>query len=135
MCGLEAFFGEWRLEREIRQGDGGDGRFEGVARWLPEGEGALYVEEGALLLPSGRFAAERRYRWDRDLRVFFEDGRFFHQVPAEGGPAGHWCDPDQYDVEYGFGDWPVWWARWRVTGPRKDYVMLSRYARLTAAKR
>ena len=44
--GLEAFIGEWRLEREIREASGGSGRFEGVARWVPEGAGALYVETG-----------------------------------------------------------------------------------------
>ncbi|WP_289155372.1 DUF6314 family protein [uncultured Salipiger sp.] len=127
--GLEAFIGEWRLEREIREASGGSGRFEGVARWVPEDEGALYVETGELVLPSGRFAAERRYRWGADLSVWFEDGRFFHQVPAEGGETGHWCDPDQYDVRYDFSDWPQWQVRWQVRGPRKDYSMVSRYAR------
>ncbi|EIE52318.1 trigger factor [Salipiger aestuarii] len=129
MRGLEAFFGDWQLTREIREASGGVGRFTGLARWQPDGDGALYVETGDLVLATGRFAATRCYRWGRDLSVWFEDGRFFHTVPAEGGDTGHWCDPDQYDVSYDFSRWPEWQVRWQVKGPRKDYVMVSRYAR------
>ena len=38
--------------------------------------------------------AERRYRWDEKLNIYFEDGRFFHRVAAMSGAAAHWCDPD-----------------------------------------
>ena len=74
--------------------------------------------------------AERRYLWREDLTVWFEDGRFFHQVPAEGGETGHWCDPDQYDVTYHFNDWPDFQVVWRVKGPAKDYRMVSHYTRI-----
>lgn len=73
--------------------------------------------------------AERRYRWDSDLRVFFEDGRFFHQVPRTGGATEHWCAPDMYRVRYRFARWPEWETVWRVIGPRKDYAMITRYTR------
>ena len=127
---LADFLGEWRLSREIAQADGSVARFEGVARWVSRADGgADYSETGALITPQGRFAAERRYLWDGDLRVYFDDGRFFHAVPAGGGAAGHWCDPDQYDVTYDFSGWPEWTAVWRVRGPRKDYVMTSRFVR------
>ena len=43
--------------------------------------------------------------------------------------ADHWCDPDTYKVRYDFREWPLWRAEWRVTGPRKDYVMRSVYTR------
>lgn len=126
---LEAFLGQWRLERRIVQGDGGTGRFEGLALFTADGAGALYEERGELILPGGRFAAERRYRWGADLSVWFEDGRFFHAVPPGGGAAAHWCDPDRYDVHYDFSGWPDWQARWQVRGPRKEYTMVSHYVR------
>ncbi|WP_236016743.1 DUF6314 family protein [Salipiger abyssi] len=134
MVDLDAFFGEWRLEREIRHHDGSTARFEGTALWIPKGMGAHNIERGTLVMPQARYSAERRYRWDRALRVHFEDGRFFHQVPAEGGAAQHWCDPDRYEVLYDFKAWPAWTARWHVSGPRKDYVLVSRYVRPVAPK-
>ncbi|WP_188790522.1 DUF6314 family protein [Salipiger pallidus] len=129
---MAEFIGEWSLEREISQADGGQARFEGMAEWRASGGGADYLERGELVMPTGRFAAERRYRWESDLSVWFDDGRFFHQVPEAGGETGHWCDPDQYDVSYDFSLWPLWLVRWQVRGPRKDYVMVSRYAPLEA---
>ncbi|SMX50864.1 DUF6314 family protein [Maliponia aquimaris] len=125
---LAEFLGRWRIAREIIQDDGTRGTFDGVAVWTPEGDGALYVETGTLSLGGqGRFAAERRYRWGGDLGVFFDDGRFFHQVPPLGGPVGHWCPPDQYDGTYDFGAWPRWQVIWHVRGPRKAYVSTTTY--------
>ena len=72
--------------------------------------------------------SERRYRWDADLNVYFDDGRFFHTVPPLGGQTDHWCDPDGYDVRYDFAQWPTWSAEWYVLGPRKNYRMLSQYS-------
>jgi hypothetical protein len=126
---LEDFIGRWSLQRSITQADGSSARFEGQAEWQPRAGGALYVETGALVLPGGRFHAERRYLWEADLTVRFEDGRFFHRVPPEGGATGHWCDPDQYDVTYDFAQFPLWSCRWRVRGPRKDYLLCSHYSR------
>jgi hypothetical protein len=127
---LADFIGTWTLSRSLAHGDGTQARFEGQARFTPQGDGALYHEAGDLIMGQGRFHAERSYRWDADLRVFFDDGRFFHQVPDAGGEAAHWCDPDQYDVVYDFSQWPRWQAVWRVRGPRKDYTSTTDYAPL-----
>lgn len=125
---LGDFLGRWRLQREILQDDGAKARFEGTAYWRLGGAEADYIEEGHLVVPGqGRFAAHRRYIWDKDLNVCFEDGRFFHQVPATGGTAQHWCSPDTYRVAYDFSRWPRWQAVWRVDGPRKAYSMVSVY--------
>ncbi|MCC1492589.1 DUF6314 family protein [Cognatishimia sp. F0-27] len=133
---LEDFRGLWRLERMISHGDGTTARFEGRAAWAAAAEGAPTdldcVETGTLILNGQSFEAERRFRWDDTLRVWFDDGRFFHQVPPEGGTAAHWCDPDQYDAAYDFSGWPGWCCTWRVRGPRKDYRMVSRYERISA---
>lgn len=123
---LADFIGDWRLSRQICHADGTRATFDGTARWEADG---TYVETGTLDMGTARFSAERRYRWTDDLDVYFDDGRFFHAVPQCGGDAAHWCDPDQYDVTYDFSRWPEWTARWQVRGPRKDYVMLTTYAK------
>ncbi len=124
---LKDFLGDWTLHREIHHDDGTQARFEGHARWRPEGTGAVCDERGTLILPQGSFASEKRTIWTAELAVYFADGRFFHTVPPEGGRAGHWCDPDQYDFTYDFDGWPRWSMLCRVTGPRKAYRMTSRY--------
>lgn len=127
---LSDFTGQWQLEKEITQGDGAQARFQGTATW--DGEGR-YHETGLLRLETGaEMRAERRYLWRAPLAVYFEDGRFFHDVPPEGGEAYHHCAPDDYRVDYDFSDWPRWSARWRVTGPRKGYEMSCRYVPLSA---
>ena len=125
---LNDFAGQWRLEKVINQADGVTARFDGHATWRAVEEGLLYRESGALhLAGSAPIRAERRYLWRAPLRVYFEDGRLFHDVPAQGGEARHLCPPDDYRVVYDFQNWPEWRATWRVFGPRKSYVMVCDY--------
>lgn len=127
---LQDFLGHWRIRREIVQADGSSARLEGVACWQAAAGGARYEERGTLAIPGqGQFTAARRYFWDPGLAIFFEDGRFFHRVPAAGGAAEHFCTPDHYRVAYDFGGWPEWGCTWRVSGPRKAYTMTTRYRR------
>ena len=64
------------------------------------------------------------------IEVRFDDGRFFHRFAgAERPEAAHDCAPDVYRVPTTSRDWPRWRADWRVTGPRKDYVMRTHYSR------
>ena len=127
---LDDFTGAWQMQRDIRHADGGRARFEGTARLEVAGDDLAYREEGMLLMPGQpAIKAERRYRWGPDLSVFFDDGRFFHRIPPEGGETGHWCDPDTYLGHYDFSSWPVFTVRWQVTGPRKDYQSVTTYRR------
>jgi hypothetical protein len=127
---LADFEGLWRLDRRMVHGDGTAARFEGEAAFWPVVDGLAYEEVGRLILPGQpEMEARRRYLWQPDLTVWFDDGRFFHQIPAKGGETAHWCDPDQYDGVYLFDDWPVWRVTWDVRGPRKDYWMESEYRR------
>ena len=124
---LSDFIGRWRITRDITPASGPSARFEGYGTWAEDGE---YLEVGTLTLAGQPpMNAERRYRWDAELNIYFDDGRFFHQVPASGGEAAHWCDPDQYDATYDFTQWPQWSCTWRVRGPRKDYTMTTQYRR------
>ena len=96
----------------------------------------LHYEETGTLIMDGQppMQASRRYRWvfsDGRVDVFFEDGRPFHHFGSDldGTTARHLCGDDDYRVNYDFAGWPLWSARWRVTGPRKDYLMTTEYAR------
>lgn len=125
---LGDFEGTWRIERTIEHANAAAAQFDGQAKWHVTDGGADYVETGVLTIKdSAPMQAERRYRWAPDLSVFFDDGRFFHKVPAAGGQAVHWCDPDTYTVEYDFAPWPHFRVTWDVRGPRKSYRMVSLY--------
>ncbi len=132
---LRAFAGRWRIGRTIEDVRAGrSGRLAGTARFAPVPEGLAYREEGTLAFPgSAPMRASRGYLW-RDggagtIDVHFADGRFFHRFDAEdAAPASsHHCPPDLYRVRYDFRAWPRWQAEWRVTGPRKDYAMVTTY--------
>jgi len=127
--------GRWSLAREIDDRLSGlPARFEGEAVFERRGGGLRYRETG-LLHVSGQAAmrAERGHEW-RALggwvEVLFEDGRAFHRfAAADRAVARHDCAPDVYEVRYDFAQAHEWQAVWHVSGPRKAYRMLSRYAR------
>ena len=125
---LADFEGQYELVRQITHATAAPASFAGTAEWSRDGDGLQYVESGLLTIEGhAPMASERRYFWAPDLRVYFDDGRFFHQVPATGGETTHWCDPDHYDATYDFGEWPRFRVVWRVKGPAKDYTMRSEY--------
>lgn len=129
---LQDFEGVWAFVRRASHADGGAAEVTGQAVWSRAGNGLALAETGEMRLPGAApIQVERRYHWAADLRVFFEDGRFFHAVPAEGGATTHWCDPDRYDGIYDFSRWPDFTVTWCVRGPRKDYRMVTTYTRET----
>jgi hypothetical protein len=129
----EDFMGEWRIERRIEDDLAKiEGFFTGVLKISLLHDGYLWEEQGQLQYGNGApLAAARRYLWKEqgnDIEVFFDDGRPFHRFSL-GGQAQdtHFCDPDLYRVHYDFSRWPEWGTIWNVQGPRKKYVMHSRY--------
>jgi hypothetical protein len=132
------FEGDWRLERRIVHAGGqGDARLSGTARFLRSGSALVHEETGTLWVDGDAgpgLQAVRRYLWRAEaewIDVCFEGGGPFHRISL-GVPrteATHLCAPDRYEVGYDFSRWPDWQTVWRVTGPRKDYVMTSRFAR------
>lgn len=125
---LADFIGVWSLRKVITQEGGPDGEFRGSATWRKGVRGLTYHEHGHLRLgDADPIVAERSYVWHPDLTVHFDDGRFFHTVPATGGSTRHWCDPDLYEVMYDFAEWPRFQVVWTVTGPRKNYRMACQY--------
>ena len=128
-----AFEGEWRVARVIHDRTWGpEGRFGGIARFVPVAGGLDYREEGELRLGTAVFRATREYRWSFDaagVAVFFADGRFFHAFGWDRGEAEHLCGEDLYRVRFALAAWPRWATVWEVRGPRKDYVMRTTYLR------
>ncbi|MEM8655857.1 MAG: DUF6314 family protein [Pseudomonadota bacterium] len=128
---LADFIGQWAIARTILPKSGAAARFDGRARWTATASGADYAETGTLRMDgTAPMQAERAYRWTTNLSVFFDDGRFFHEVPAAGGRTQHFCDPDTYTGTYDFAAWPAFSVMWQVRGPRKDYEMSSLFTRL-----
>jgi hypothetical protein len=143
MLWLDDFLGCWSLRRRIADFRTGEtGRLAGHVRFHVGGGGAVQREKGELRLP-GRapMTATRTYLWSQRpgrLVVRFADGGAFHDFdPREQMPeATHPCGDDLYRVRYDFRRWPRWRSVWRVTGPRKDLVIVSVLAPLaqTTAK-
>ncbi|SPH17595.1 hypothetical protein DEA8626_01118 [Defluviimonas aquaemixtae] len=110
-----------------------EGRFEGRAVFRPAPVGLHYHEEGHLKLgPGPEMKAVRDYLWreaDGRIAVDYGDGQPFHDFDPVEPEARHRCAPDEYRVRYDFSGWPNWSAVWVVSGPRKDYTMISRYSR------
>lgn len=125
---LQDFEGAWGFTREVVEADGRRVTVTGRALWMSDDAGLAYTETGEMRIAGhAPMQVERRYHWGSDLAVTFDDGRFFHHVPPKGGETAHWCDPDQYDGFYDFGNWPEFTVTWRVHGPRKEYRMVTRY--------
>lgn len=133
---LADFAGDWLVSRRISDHLAAQsGSFTGRAGFRPVGGVLHYHETGMLTLGAqAPLRAERRYVWRQEAgRIVVEhsDGRAFHAFALDGGQAEavHWCDPDHYRVHYDVSHWPEWTAEWRVSGPRKDYVMHTVYRR------
>jgi len=135
---LTDFVGVWNLERQIHDHlRDTTGTLTGTAVFKP-GESPTtlnYVETGQLKVGTqAPLNAERRYVWQSDghgISAYFDDGGFFHQFVPQGARAAatHFCAPDDYRVNYDFSHTDQWTAQWHVKGPRKRYMMLSRYWR------
>lgn len=134
---LDAFRGNWHLQREIRDHFAGQViTGEGSAQFEPDGTGGLVYEETLRLTVPGQtgMTGTRKYLWqghDQHVQVLFADRSPFHAIHLEdmASKDTHHCPPDLYEGQYDFSRWPVWQARWRVSGPRKDYLMVTVFRR------
>lgn len=130
MHSLSQFEGRWTLSRVIQHDDGTQMTAQGHAHFTPDAGGLAYFETGHMQIGAmAPLTFERRYRFEADLSVYFEDGRFFHQIPKGGGKAHHHCPPDDYHVHYTLLENGNWQADWRVVGPKKSYSMSTTYKR------
>lgn len=131
---LSEFEGLWALSRRITDTLGGrEGKLEGQAEFIARDEHWLYQETGILHWPnSAPMVANRGYQFFETqgrIEIRFQNGDPFHSFTWANPTATHDCPPDFYEVSYDFGAWPEWTSQWHVTGPRKDYRLLSQYSR------
>ena len=134
--GAADFAGLWQVERIITDRLSGQaGRFSGQAMFARAKNGLDYTEQGLLQMGDGPLlTATRSYRWQFGgprVAVNFTDGRAFHDfaLGVSGPGSDHLCGADLYRVRYDWDHWPLWHVAWDVRGPRKDYLMESRYGR------
>jgi hypothetical protein len=131
--------GAWSFDRVIE----GQGSMMGLATFRPlDAECLAYREQGCLKLQNGtELEAEREYvfrKRDRGFEVFFKETppRLFHTIEltaSDGGvlsgSAGHLCNLDHYQSTYIFRGDGGFVIRHIVSGPRKDYTMITTYRR------
>ncbi len=128
--------GEWWLLRDIDDRRlGKAGRFEGEALFAPLAEGLLYDEAGRMRFGDHEGPAARRYRYDfpapQRAAVSFAEGGFFHDLDLTTGTwsTEHRCGADHYRGEFRVEGPACWSADWRVTGPRKNLRLRTRFRR------
>lgn len=122
-------------------GDTGDrfrqGGTTGVgARDEEEPGGLLHHESGTFVWQGTPRPAERTLRFlpgatAGTARVEFSDGRPFHDLDLRSGSyvAHHPCAADLYRGDFTVTGHDRWLTTWRVTGPAKDLVLVTAYAR------
>ena len=133
LTSLSRLHGRWRLSREVRHGDGRIDRLRGSCTFTRSGPRLIQDERGTLETAEGRFEAARRYVWTESngwLHIHFADMRPFLAIPMNVArpETTYLCPPDRYAVTFDFGLWPDWQSVWTVEGPRKSYVMTSRFS-------
>jgi hypothetical protein len=131
--------GSWSFNRVIE----GQGSMRGIATFTHlDTERLAYREEGRLMLLNGtELEAEREYifrKSDQGFDVYFKETppRLFHTIElaasdgdALSGSAEHLCNLDQYQSTYTFRADGSFVVRHVVSGPRKDYTMVTTYVR------
>ncbi|MBL0885781.1 DUF6314 family protein [Myceligenerans indicum] len=139
--------GTWDFRREVHDRlTGTDYAATGEATFTAEGAGRVRWAENGTLRWADRSTPVTRTLFLTPRRpgaappgsataapgwwVTFEDGRDFH--PWTARPVEHVCGRDLYrgSVEPASptGAPHAWTVRWHVTGPAKDYTMVSRYS-------
>jgi hypothetical protein len=133
---IELFSGDWILRRRIQDRKARAlGHLAGRARFTADAGGLRFSERGELRFGAVIADASRDYGFTilgRDrFRVCFADGRLFHEAQVVNGAAAvsHDCAPDLYRGRYRFETPDRWWLSWRITGPRKDLVIVSVFSR------
>jgi hypothetical protein len=135
---LRQLRGRWRLERQTP----GLASMSGLAELTPlAADLSLYAEHGTLTMAAGgSFEFSRRYRYlatDNSLDILFDEEpprlyqslRLAEQDGALAGSGYHRCGEDDYSSSYAFELPRGFTTAHRVVGPKKDYVIKTRYRR------
>ena len=102
---------------------------------------SAYEERGTLTTAEGRtFQFARKYRYratEKSFDILFDETplRLYQSVSLvarNGGWRGsgfHLCSPDEYRSDYSFDPPDLFMTTHNVTGPRKSYLIETRYRR------
>jgi hypothetical protein len=135
--------GSWTVERTLLdRASGTRGTFTGVVRYTENPDGGLhYREDGTMHWPTHSGPAFREYvlkpgAGPESMEVFFPDGRPFHLMSfsEQGHEDEHWCDPDDYRVNYSYAGPDAFSFTWDVQGPSKDLLLESQLVRINAGR-
>jgi len=123
--------GAWRITRRVI---GTNTRFEGTARLTPDGDVLAYYEDGILQHEGKNSPAFRRYIYqqtDNRLIVMHPDGAAFLDLMFKNGEARarHVCGADTYDALFRFYAGGHWMAAYDISGPHKNYRIVTRLMR------
>lgn len=136
---LQSFLlGEWRLSRQLAdRAAGTTGQLDGTVSFTLDDGGLLHLESGVL-----RWAGQDHVPATRQLSwypasspwaadICFDDGRPFHHLDLSSGADQpvHDCQPDVYRGEFQLLGPDEWSYQWEVTGPRKDFLLVSQLIR------
>ena len=138
---ISYLLGSWRVRRAlVDQRSGETSSFEGVATFslnpAPTGDAVRFEEIGEMAVGPYRGEASRRLDYrakdERTLLVAFCDGRHFIDLDLARGHSSdvHRCGADRYEITTIARSPELLEERWRVRGPRKDYVALTTFQRL-----
>jgi len=132
--------GTWNVERTLLDRSSGTrGTFTGVVQYTeePDGGGLHYREDGTMHWPTHTGPAFREYLLKPgpepdSMDVFFPDGRPFHVMSfaTQANQDKHWCDPDDYYVNYTWEGPDAFSFTWDVRGPAKDLLLESHLVRM-----
>lgn len=134
---FEKYLGAWTFDRQISNGC----TMSGDAVLTADGDGAVYVERGSLVLEDGQaldFSRTYFYQWlNGILKVFFDPQRqrlfLALNMSADGntieGSDVHFCGDDVYRSRYQFFEPNRFRTTHDVRGPRKAYISETIYWR------
>jgi hypothetical protein len=158
---FKSFLGTWKLRRSLTSALPGfpSGEFTGTASFRPHNADAsclLYHETGELVTEQGyKLLANRKYIYrfnpdDQNISIWFvkepaPDGNeevdyLFHELDFSYlhqrwiAKGDHFCEKDMYWAFYDFrlaNNMSKWGLRYKVKGPRKDYLSDSAFERIT----
>jgi Family of unknown function (DUF6314) len=129
--------GSWNMSRRMRDFRLGiSGWFEGHANVCVQSGDLILQETGRLRFGAHEADAGQRYVLTLDqphvARVKRADGSLFHELDLSSGSANilHRCGDDIYRGRYRVLHGDCFFVVWQVTGPRKDYRMVTRLMRV-----
>ena len=125
--------GKWQLQRKI----GEDVTAVGYAEFILSSDSQMdYSEEVVVNYPGSKMRAYKKYSYCSDqgrVSKYFEGNGLFYNLEFEQYRAYgiHICGQDQYKAYYDLSDENHFIISYKVTGPAKNYLIMSSLIRIS----